>query len=99
MAESIFDLFTIVVYSLFSESISEQTHGAGWTKNDLGDELFTLIVIISGLVNAFCKEKIEDELISKIRLESLVVSLLMSGVCHTNIFDSFLLLNFQLQPP
>ena len=74
----IFDLFTLNVYSLFYESISDLTYGGGWIENGLGDEIFTTIIIISGLINSFSKEKIEDELISKIRLESLTMSLFIS---------------------
>ena len=78
ITHKIFDLFTLNVYSLFSESISDLTYGGGWIENGLGDEIFTTIIIISGLINSFSKEKIEDELISKIRLESLTMSLFIS---------------------
>jgi len=78
LTERIFDLFTLNVYSLFSESFSDLTYGGGWIENGLGDEIFTTIIIISGLINSFSKEKIEDELISKIRLESLTMSLFIS---------------------
>lgn len=78
LTERIFDLFTLNVYSLFSESFSDLTYGGGWIENGLGDEIFTTIIIISGLINSFSKEKIEDELISKIRLESLTISLFIS---------------------
>ena len=78
ITDKILDLFTLNVYSLFSESFSDLTYGGGWIENCLGDEIFTTIIIISGLVNSFCKEKIEDELISKIRLESLTISLFVS---------------------
>ena len=78
LTERIFDLFTLNVYSLFSESLSDLTYGGGWIENGLGDEIFTTIIIISGLINSFSKEKIEDELISKIRLESLTMSLFIS---------------------
>jgi hypothetical protein len=78
ITDKIFDLFTLNVYSLFSESISDLTYGGGWIENGLGDEIFTTIIIISGLINSFSKEKIEDELISKIRLESLAMSLFIS---------------------
>ena len=78
LTDKIFDLFTLNVYSLFSESFSDLTYGGGWIENGLGDEIFTTIIIISGLINSFCKEKIEDELISKIRLESLTMSLFIS---------------------
>ncbi len=78
ITDKILDLFTLNVYSLFSESISDLTYGGGWIENGLGDEIFTTIIIISGLINSFSKEKIEDELISKIRLESLTMSLFIS---------------------
>ena len=78
ITDKILDLFTLNVYSLFSESFSDLTYGGGWIENGLGDEIFTTIIIISGLINSFCKEKIEDELISKIRLESLTMSLFIS---------------------
>ncbi len=78
ITEIIFALFTLKVYSLFSESFSDLTYGGGWIENGLGDEIFTTIIIVSGLINSFCKEKIEDELISKIRLESLTMSLFIT---------------------
>ena len=78
ITDKIVDLFTLNVYSLFSESISDLTYGGGWIEKGLGDEIFTTIIIISGLINSFSKEKIEDELISKIRLKSLTMSLFIS---------------------
>ncbi|MDV6169204.1 hypothetical protein R1T16_12280 [Flavobacterium sp. DG1-102-2] len=44
----------------------------GIIDTNILDELLMATVIISGLVFAFSKEKIEDEMTSKIRLESLV---------------------------
>ena len=41
-------------------------------KTNIVDELIGLVLIISSLFIAFSKERLEDELISKIRLESLV---------------------------
>ena len=41
-------------------------------KNNILNEIFGILVIISSLFVAFSKEKVEDEYISKIRLESLV---------------------------
>ena len=49
--------------------------GNGWMKNGILDELFTVLIIISGLIHSFSKEKTEDELISKLRLDSLIWSL------------------------
>ena len=33
ITDMIFDLFTLNVYSLFSESISDLTYGGGWIEN------------------------------------------------------------------
>jgi hypothetical protein len=46
-----------------------------WIENGFVDEILTFVIIISGIIHSFCKEKIEDELISKIRIDSLVLSL------------------------
>lgn len=49
--------------------------GSGWMQNSILDELFTVLIIISGIIHSFSREKIEDELISKLRLDSLIWSL------------------------
>ena len=79
LTDRILDIFVVNVFSIFSyEWIGSERTGFGWIENGLGDEIFTLLIIISGLVNSFSKEKIEDELISRIRLESLSLSLFIS---------------------
>jgi hypothetical protein len=73
------DVFVVNVFSIFSyEWIGSERTGFGWIENGLGDEFFTLLIIVSGLINSFSKEKIEDELISRIRLESLSLSVFIS---------------------
>lgn len=62
-----FNVFTIAETGLITKSIF-----FGLTKNYILDEIFFSLLIISGLVYAFSKEKIEDEMVSKIRLDSLV---------------------------
>ena len=79
LTDRIQDIFVVNVFSIFSyEWFGSEPTGFGWIENGLGDEIFTTIIIISGLINSFCKEKIEDELISKIRLGSLIMSLFIS---------------------
>ena len=79
LTDKILDIFVVNVFSIFSyEWIGSERTGFGWIENGLGDEIFTLLIIISGLVNSFSEEKIEDELISRIRLESLSLSLFIS---------------------
>ncbi len=41
------------------------------TKNPILDELLVLLIIVSGIVFAFSKEKHEDEMVASIRLHSL----------------------------
>ena len=79
LTDRIQDIFIVNVFSIFSyEWVGTKIPGFRWIENGLGDEIFTLIIIISGIVNSFSKEKIEDELISRIRLESLSLSLFIS---------------------
>ena len=60
------------VPGIFIDEILGKSRVIGFTTNNILNELLGAMVIISGLLVAFSKEKNEDELISKIRLESLV---------------------------
>ena len=53
---------------------------SGWTETGLFNEVLTFLIISSGLMASFSKEKIEDELISKMRLESLSVAIVINYV-------------------
>ncbi|TXE15845.1 hypothetical protein ES731_14865 [Psychroflexus gondwanensis] len=62
-----FDLPAIFIDDLFKE---QKLYGM--VKNNILNEILGILIIISSLFVAFSKEKLEDEYISKIRLESLV---------------------------
>ncbi len=47
-------------------------------ENNILDEIIVIFVIIGGLLVCFSKEKIEDEFISKTRLDSLVWAILIN---------------------
>jgi hypothetical protein len=78
MLYSLFDnsLFNSVIINqnvfAFSDSefLGKTTH-FGWIEDNIFDEIIALIFIASGLIFAFSKEKIEDEMTAKIRLDSL----------------------------
>ena len=75
------DLWNVPVYSLFGNENDFMGTGlgkSGWTQNTLFNEVLTVIIICSGLVASFSKEKIEDELISKMRLESLSIAIVIN---------------------
>jgi hypothetical protein len=60
------------VPAIFIEEIFEKKQLIGTTNNNILNEIFAILIIVSSLMAAFSKEKLEDEYVSKIRLESLV---------------------------
>ncbi|MGX7667780.1 hypothetical protein [Flavobacterium pedocola] len=60
------------VFALFTDAGFSATKSFQWIHNNILDEIVMVLFIVSGLLFAFSKEKIEDEMVSKIRLESLV---------------------------
>lgn len=53
-----------------SAEILKQTHSF-WIKNNIVDELLILVIISSGLVHSFSKERQEDELVNSLRLAAM----------------------------
>lgn len=66
------EVFDMEVPAIFVDEIIGQKFIFGMTENNILNEIIGVILIISFLMVAFSKEKQEDELIAKIRLESLV---------------------------
>lgn len=74
-----FPALTLKTFGIISIDESPESSSAAyiikyfrWTTNNLTDELTFTLLIISGILLCFSKEKIEDEMIGKIRLESLL---------------------------
>ncbi len=81
------DIFVFKVFPLFSYKriiITEHTEniigseGFRWLENGLVNEILLTIIIVAGIINSFSKEKNEDELIGKLRTESLTLSLYLN---------------------
>ena len=53
-------------------TLSDNKRLFGMVNNNILNEILGILIIISSLLVAFSKEKLEDEYITKIRLESLV---------------------------
>ncbi len=68
------DLLVVPVPDFFSTGDFLGPDGF-WLENGILDELLTIVIIVSGIIHSFSKEKREDELISKLRLDSLIWSL------------------------
>ncbi len=51
---------------------SSRTEGSKWIRNNVSDEITSVLLIIGGLLVSLSRTKNEDEYISKIRMESLV---------------------------
>lgn len=62
----------VKTFAFFSNQAFKEPLYFRWFEDDIFPELLGIILILSGLIFAFSKEKTEDEMISKIRTESLV---------------------------
>lgn len=60
------------VFAIADSHFLEKPIYFGITTNNILDEILFVLLVVSGLVYAFSKEKVEDEMVSKIRLDSLV---------------------------
>lgn len=65
-------LLNIKVLSIAENAIFGDANFFTITKNNVLDEIASILLIVGAIFIAFSKEKIEDEFIAKIRLESLV---------------------------
>ena len=66
------DFLNVNVFGIFIDEIVGVKKYFGFVSNNILNEILGVLVIISGLMIAFSKERVEDELITKIRLQSLV---------------------------
>lgn len=66
------DYLVIKVPALIYEAIIGEEIKGIWVENGVLDELLSIILIISGIIHSFSKEKMEDEYISSIRLKALI---------------------------
>jgi len=62
------------VFPLISDEKGMLTKNARllWSKNNIADELASILLIVGGILVGFSKAKEEDEYIAKIRMESLI---------------------------
>jgi hypothetical protein len=65
-------LFDMQVFALAKEAMFGKTEFFAPLKNNVLDEIASILLIVGAILIAFSKQKSEDEFISKIRLESLV---------------------------
>ena len=72
------NMWEVPVYSLFGGEGIFGLEKQGWTKTGFVDEILTILIVCSGLIATFSREKVEDELISKIRLESLSLAIIIN---------------------
>lgn len=60
------------VFAIIDQNLFADDDYFVFTRKDVSDEILMLLFVMSGLIFAFSKQKIEDEMTSKIRLDSLV---------------------------
>jgi hypothetical protein len=66
------DYLNVTVFSFYEKNLGEVPIFFRFIKNSIVDEIFTIGIIVGGILVGFSKLKEEDEMISKIRYESLV---------------------------
>jgi len=66
------DFLIVNVPAIFISELFGYKQLFGVIENNIMNEILGILIIISSIFVAFSKEKLEDEFISKIRLESLV---------------------------
>jgi hypothetical protein len=66
--------FVVKIPALIYDPVIGNKNGI-WIENGILDELITVVLIISGIIHSFSKEKMEDEYISSIRLQALTWSI------------------------
>ena len=71
------ELLVMKIPALINEPIFTDNMGM-WIENGLFDELITVVLIISGIIHSFSREKMEDEYISSIRLLALTWSIFVN---------------------
>lgn len=71
-----FDYFdwSVQVFPLIgdNEGMFTVNRSLTWSKNNISDEIVSVLIIVGGLLVGFCKTKDEDEFIAKTRMESLI---------------------------
>ena len=70
--QSDISLFDLKVFAIAEQAIFSDPTYFSIIENNILDEISSICIIIGAILIAFSKEKMEDEFISKIRLESLV---------------------------
>ncbi|RKE98228.1 hypothetical protein [Ichthyenterobacterium magnum] len=70
-----FDLLKVNVLSIYNDDMFFKI-----IENSIIDELVALLIIIGGLIIGFTKEKVEDEFIYKLRIDSLVWAIIFNYV-------------------
>ncbi len=71
------ELLVMKIPALINDPIFTNKMGI-WIENGLFDELITVVLIISGIIHSFSREKMEDEYISSIRLQALTWSIFVN---------------------
>jgi hypothetical protein len=70
--EALFNGLTMPVFAIAADEIFTKTVFFGWIKNPVLDEILLCLIIIGGLIVGFSRVRNEDEMIARIRYESLV---------------------------
>jgi len=94
-----YPIYEVKVYSIIKAGALFENDRSHIIKTNIFTEISIFLIIIGGLLVAFSKEKIEDEYIQKIRVESLIWATIINYVLlliATVLFYDFLFLKFMI---
>lgn len=66
--------------SFLGDSATQDAEGIKWQNNNLSDEISFTFIILGALLLMLARQKDEDELIMRLRLESLLWAAMVNGV-------------------
>ncbi len=74
------EFFEVNIFTLFNDSFLNKTNSFSISKDNILNEIIAIFLILGALLVAFSKTKSEDELVIKLRMESLVLATYLNYV-------------------
>lgn len=79
LLERFFDIkLETTIFKVYDDRFLGSTTWFDWSIDDISNELSIILLLLGSIFSLFSKEKVEDEFINKIRLESLVLGIYLN---------------------
>lgn len=79
LLERFFDIkLETTIFKMYNDRFLGSTTWFDWSIDDISNELAIILLLLGSIFSLFSKEQVEDEFITKIRLESLVLGIYLN---------------------